>query len=258
MRSLLSLLALLPLLPAEAKDLEWHVQVVTASQYAPIEFVAQLRNPTAEKVAFPAKEERPGIVLTLETEGKPPVRKPLPKELAAYKGTAEVEPGQYAWYVSGDLRRAFGRLPPGRYTLRVGAAAAAFEILETSVEEARKNWTAPEGIDLLAKDGKAILVNRRKTPISLYAYGDRADQPLDALTTAQQWTGRAWTRSPGGFCGTGLEEVVIPAGGRREIALLPLPDGILRLSVPCFERKGEEAVAIEALSEPFLVDTFPG
>lgn len=254
---LLPILALLTLPAAAADDLGWHVQVATCSRFAPVEFVAMLRNVTTGKVAFQADGERPAVELVLEPEGKPAVRKPLPKDVVAWKGAAELEPGQYGWYLSGDLRRAFGRLPPGRYTLRVGTSLpAAFEVIDTTIEEARKNWSAPEGIELRIEKGVGVLVNRRKTAIALLAYGDRT--PLDGLVTVQQWTGRAWTRTPGGFCGTGLSEVTIPAGARREIALPVLPDGIVRVSLPCFERKGDAAEAIEAVSEPLLVDTFEG
>jgi hypothetical protein len=265
MRLLLPLLALLPLPLAAAADLEWHVQALPVSKYAPVEFQAQLRNVSAGKIPFKALGERPALELILEPEGKPAARQPLPKEAVAYKGAAELEAGQYAWYVSGDLRHAFGRLAPGRYALRVSlgpavSAPAAFEVIDTSVEEARKSWTAPEGIELRVKEpGVGVLVNRRKTAIGLWAYGDRKDRPLDAMATAQQWTGRAWTRFAGGFCGTGLVEITIEPGGEREVALpAEPPDGILRHSVPCFEKKGEAVESIEAVSEPFLVDNFKG
>jgi hypothetical protein len=141
----------------------------------------------------------------------------------------------------------------------VASPAAAFEVIDTSLDEARKAWKAPEGIEFRVKaPGVGVLVNRRKTAIGLLAYGDRKDEPLQALVTAQQWTGREWTRFPGGFCGTGLSEITIAAGGEREVALPEPPDGIVRLSVSCFERKGEAAEAIEAVTEPFLVDTFKG
>jgi hypothetical protein len=256
---LLPLLALLPLPAALAGDLGWHVQVVTTSKYAPVEFVAQLRNVTKGKIAFKAEGERPAIELILQRGKALPVRKPLPEETSVYKGPAELEPSQAGWYASGDLRLAFGRLEPGSYTLCAAleglvSEAAEFEVIDTSVEEARKHWTAPEGIEFRIKDGKGVLVNLRKTSIRLLAYGDRKDAPLDTLATAQQWTGRAWTRFPGGFCGTGLVEVTIAPGEQREIALPVFPDGILRFAVPC--SSGEEA--IEAVSEPFLVDDFKG
>jgi hypothetical protein len=259
--SLLPLLALLPLPPAAAGDLGWHVQVLTTSKYAPVEFQAQLMNVTAKKIAFNAEGDRPAIDLILEHGKAPAPRKPLPKDATVYKGPAELEPSQAAWYVSGDLRCAFGRLAPGSYALRVAigenvSEPAAFEVVDTSVEEARKNWTAPEGIEFRVKDGKGVLVNRRKTPIALLAYGGQA--PLNALVMAQQWTGRAWTASRGGYCGTGLEEVTIAPGAEREIALPSFPDGILRLSLSCYERKGDRNEAIEAVTEPFLVDTFKG
>jgi hypothetical protein len=229
------------------------VQVVSCSKYAPEEFAAQLRNVTTGKIAFKAEGDRLAVDLILEPEGKPAVRKPLPKEASCWKGPAELEPGAYGWYLGGDLRHAFGRLPPGRYKLRVAnSEPAAFEVIDTSVEEARKNWTAPEGVEFRVADGVGVLVNRRKTPIAVYAYGVR--QPLDALVTAQQWTGRAWGRFPGGFCGTGLQEVTIPAGGQRELALPALPDGILRLAVSCHD--AERKTPIEAVTEPFLVDMF--
>lgn len=258
-RVLLPLLALLPLPAAAAGDLGWHVQVASTSKYAPVEFVAQLMNVTKGRVAFKAEGERPAIELILEHAKAKAVRKPLPKEASVYKGPAELGPSQAGWYASGDLRLAFGRLEPGSYTLRVALGGlvsepAAFEVIDTSVEEARKNWTAPEGIEFLVKDGKGVLVNRRKTEIVLQAYGDRKDAPLDALVTAQQWTGRAWTRFPGGFCGTGLVPLRIAPGEQREIALPVAPDGILRFAVPC--SSGEEP--IEAVTEPFLVDTFKG
>jgi len=261
MRRILPLLALLPLPLAAADDLGWHVQVVTTSKYAPVEFQAQLRNVTQGKIAFASEGDQPAVELILEPEGKPAVRKPLPKEAVAYKGPAELEPSQYGWYVGGDLRLGFGRLAPGRYTLRaalkgVVSEPAAFEIVDTSVEEAKKNSVAPEGVELRMKDGKAILVNRKKTPIFLLAYGDR--KPLDALAMPQQWTGRAWTGPGGLFCGTGLSEVQIAPGEEREVTLPPLPDGILRIGVSCYERKGDANEAIEAVSEPFLVDTFKG
>ncbi|HEX5135367.1 MAG TPA: hypothetical protein VFY93_00210 [Planctomycetota bacterium] len=258
----LPLLALLPLPLAAADDLTWHVQVATVSKYAPVEFSAQLRNVSKGSLAFEAEGERPALELILEQEGKPAARKPLPKEAVAYKGPKELPPSEYAWFVSGDLRHAFGRLPPGKYTLRVSGGGtsepASFEVLDTSLEEAKKAWKGPEGVEFRVKaPGVGVLVNRRKTPIGLWAYGgDRKDQPLDAMATAQQWTGRAFEAFAGGFCGTGLEEVTVAPGGEREIALPALPDGILRLFVPCFERRGEKAVQIEALTEPFLVDTF--
>jgi hypothetical protein len=261
----LPLLALLPLPLAAAADLEWHVQVVSGSKYAPLEFVAQLRNVGKEKVTFKAEGDRPAVELLLEAAGKEPIRKPLPKEVAVYKGPSVLEMGQYGWYATGDLRRAFGRLAPGRYALRVSlggvvSAAAEFEVIDTSVEEARKAWTAPEGIEFRVKaPGVGVLTNRRKEPIGVWAYGgDRKDRPLDAMVTAQQWTGRAWQRFGGGFCGTGLEEVTLAPGAEREVSLPAMPDGILRLSVSCFERKGDKVSAIEAVSEPMLVDTFEG
>jgi len=164
--------------------------------------------------------------------------------------------------VSADLRRAFGRLPPGKYTLRVSAGAlsgpAAFEVIDTSLEEAKKAWKGPEGIELRVKaPGVGVLVNRRKTAIGLWAYGgEQKGKPLDAMATAQQWTGRAFEAFAGGFCGTGLEEVTIAPGAEREIALPSMPDGILRLSVPCFLRNGDQTTPVEAVTEPFLVDTF--
>ncbi len=267
MRRMLPLLALLPLPLAEADDLGWHVQVASCSKYAAVEFQAQLRNVTTAKVEFKAEGDRPTAELILEPEGKPAVRKPLPKDAAAYKGPSELEPGQYGWYVSGDLRRAFGRLAPGRYALRgvfgdLVSEPAAFEVIDTSVEEATKNWVAPEGVEFRVadKDGArvGVLANKRKTPLALLAYRGAAGAPLQALVTAQQWTGRAWTGWVGGFCGTGLEEVTLAPGAEREIALPPFPDGILRLAVSCHERKGEETEPIEASTEPFLVDTFKG
>jgi hypothetical protein len=253
----LPLLALLSLPVAAADDLGWTVGVVSCSKYAPVEFSALLRNVTAAKVPFKPDGDRPAIELVLTPEGKSAVRKPLPKEAICTKGPAEIEPGAFAWHVAGDLRRAFGRLPPGRYTLRAGdSEAAAFEVIDTSVEEARKNWKAPEGIELRVADGALVLVNRRKTPIVVPSYGDR--DPLDTLATPQQWNGRAWTRFVGGFCGTGLVDVTIPAGGQRSLALPPLPDGILQVSVSCSERKGDAAEWFEAVTEPFLVDTFGG
>jgi hypothetical protein len=261
MRKILPLLALLPLPAAAAGDLGWHVQVVTTSKYAPVEFQAQLLNVTKGNIKVKAEGDKPLIDLILEPEGKPPVRKPLPKETSAFKGPPELQPSQALWYVTGDLRLAFGRLAPGRYTLRAAigdrvSEPAPFEIVDTSAEEAKKNSVAPEGVDLRVKDGKALLVNRRKTPIFLLAYGDR--EPLDALAMAQQWTGRAWTGPQGLFCGTGLSEVKIVPGEEREVTLPPLPDGILRIGVSCYERKGDGTEAIEAVSEPFLVDTFKG
>jgi hypothetical protein len=261
----LPLLALLPLPLAAADDLEWHVQASTVSKYAPVEFQAQLRNVSTGKVAFKAEGDRPDLELILEPEGKPALRKPLPKGAVAYKGPEELAAGQYAWYVGGDLRHAFGRLAPGRYSVRVSlggttSAPAAFEVVDTSVEEARKAWEAPAGIEFRVKaPGVGVLVNRRKVAIGIWAYGgDRKDRPLDAMVTPQQWTGRAWTRFAGGFCGTGLEEVTIAPGGEREVALPAPPDGILRMSVSCFERKGEKVEAIEAVTEPLLVDEFKG
>jgi hypothetical protein len=254
---ILPLLALLPL--PLAPTLTWHVQVASCSKYAPVEFQAQLLNASKEKMEFRAEGDRPQVELILEPEGKPPVRKPLPKEANAYKGPAELEPSQAAWFLRGDLRRAFGRLPPGRYSLRAAhgenvSAPAAFEVLDTSIEEARKNSAGVEGIEFQVAGGVGVLVNRRARPLALLAYGKKT--PLDALVTAQQWTGRAWTRSPGLFCGTGLEEVVVAPGERREIALPPLPDGILRLAVSCVDRSPEGPVSVEALSDPILVDTF--
>jgi len=267
MRRILPLLALLPLPLAAADDLGWHVQVASCSKYAAVEFQAQLRNVTNGKIAFKGEGDRPAAELILESAGKAPVRKPLPRDAVAYRGPDELAPGQYGWYVSCDLRLAFGRLAPGRYTLRavfgdIASEPAAFEVSDTSVEEAKKNWAAPEGIEFRVADkdgGKVgILVNRRKTPLALLAYAGAQGAPLQALVTAQQWTGRAWTGFVGGFCGTGLEEVTIAPGAEREIALPSFPDGILRLAVSCHERAGEETKAIEAVTEPFLVDTFKG
>lgn len=267
MRSLrfLPLLALLPLPTAAAADLEWHAQVLTASKHAPVQFHAQLRNVSKAAIAFNVEGARPKAELILEPEGKEAVRKPLPKEATAYKGAEQVEPGAFAWYVSGDLRHAFGRLAPGRYALRVSigqqvSPPAAFEVIDTTVEDARKASKAPEGIEFRVKEPfKGVVVNRRKVPIGIWAYGgDRKDRPLDAMVTAQQWTGREWARAGGGFCGTGLEEVMIAPGAEREVALPAPPDGIQRLSVSCFEREGEKVSAVEALTEPFLVDTFGG
>ena len=128
---LLPLLALLSLPVSAADDLGWHVQVVTCSQYAPVEFVAQLRNISRRNVPFKPEGDRPGIELVLEPEGKPAIRKPLPKEATCTKGAEELPPGAFGWYLAGDLRRAFGRLAPGRYNLRVaGCEPAAFEVIE--------------------------------------------------------------------------------------------------------------------------------
>jgi len=259
----LPLLALLPLPLAAADDLAWDVQVATVSKYAPVEFSAQYRNYSKKNATFEANGERPALELILEPEGKPPVRKPLPKEAMVDKGPKELQPSQYGWYVKGDLRHAFGRLLPGKYTLRVSLGAqvskpAAFEVIDTSLEEAKKAWKSADGIELRVKaPGVGVIVNRRKTRIRLWAYGgDRKDRPLDALVTVQQWTGHAWQEPAGGFCGTGLGEVTIEPGGEREIALPPLPDGILRVAVACFERKGDKTSTIEVFTEPFLVDTF--
>ena len=263
MRKILPLLALLSLPAAAADDFRWQVQVSTVSKYAPVEFVAQLRNDTKAKLPFQAAGDRPAAELILEAEGKPAVRKPLPKEAVAYKGPAEVEPSQYAWYVSGDLRHAFGRLGPGRYTLRVAAHGvvtepAAFEVIDTSVEEARKDAAAIEGIEFRVKGKVGILRNRRKTPFAVLAYGDRKGEPLHAMVVVDQWAGprRGWTGPRGLFCGTGLEEVTIAPGEEREIALPDFPDGILRLSVSCCEGEGDAKKPLDAVTEPFLVDTF--
>lgn len=258
----LPLLALLPLPVAAAGDLGWDVQVSATSKFAPVEFRAQLVNVTNANVAFRAEGERPAVELILEADGKAAVRKPLPKQAVVSKGPSRLAPRQFGWYVSGDVRHAFGRLQPGRYTLRatlggVVSAPTAFEVVDTSLEDAKKAWNAPEGIEFRVKEeGVGILANHRKQPIQLWSYGDL--EPLQALVMVQQWTGRGWTASPGGYCGTGLVEVTIAPGAEKRVALPPIPDGIVRVAVSCSQGNGDKTVPIEAVTEPFLVDTFKG
>ncbi len=234
-----------------APDFAWQLQLPPEhSVHAAIRVQATLLLSGKTPVAAPKLD----IALLLQPEGGTPIRKPLPKDSNASVGPSPVPEGSYAWYVSLDLRRAFGRLEPGVYSFRIVDAAfpcepVKFEVLATTIEDARKNGGGPGEVRLEVRDGKGLLVNGSKGAIRLLAYGDRT--PLSALVGTEQWTGRKWFGGIGGYCGTGLEEIEIAAGERCEVELPPSDDGIVRyvLSV----RQGE--ASLQVASAPVLVDT---
>jgi len=243
--------AVATLLLLAAPDFGWRLQLPAEhSAFAAIRVQATLLLAGKTPVAAPKLD----IALELEPEGGKAIRKPLPKESMASPGPSPVTEGSYAWYVALDLRRAFGRLEPGKYTFRLidthfKCEPVRFEVVATTLDDARKSGGGPGAVRLEVREGKGTLVNGSKAPIRLLAYGENT--PLSCLTGAEQWTGRKWYGGIGGYCGTGLQEVVIPAGESRAIELPPTDDGIVRYVLDV--RTGEESLRV--VSEPVLVDT---
>jgi len=276
-------LLLLPLAllaaPARAEGpvngLQWDVQMERAfADVGALTVRAFLRNVAPGPLAYEAKGDRPPVELVLTPKGGKPVSKPLPAGFAVDRTRGALPRMQYAWFLTGDLREAFGKLPPGAYTVRLVHSAAyktdaagfhaapvpseplAFEIVKTTLEDARKQCPATPGIAFRAVEkGKGrvgLLTNHGEKPLTLWAYAGAPGQPLQALVATEVWNGRAWTGQAGGWCGTGLEEFVIAPGETREIALSPYADGILRFQLSCRDGKKDLTVC----SEPILVDTF--
>jgi len=262
--------------PAPVNGLQWDIQLDrTFSDVGALTVRAFLRNVAAGPLRYEAKGDRPPVELVLTPKGGKPVTKALPAGFAVDRSHGALPRIQYAWFLTGDLREAFGKLPPGTYTVRLVHSAAyktdapgfqpapipseplAFEVLKTTLDAARKQCPATPGIAFRAVEkGKGrvgLLTNHGEKPLKLWAYGDQGPgRPLQALVTTEVWNGRAWTGQAGGWCGTGLEEFTIAPGETREIALSPFADGILRFQLSCREGKKDLTVC----SEPILVDTW--
>ena len=186
----------------------------------------------------------PEILLT--PEGKETRRWKLrPDGIALRAPQGLVEPGQVALQASLDLRKVFGKLPAGRYSLQVvmpGAPSSetvTFEIVEASFEDAVKAHEPAEGLEFTVKEGRGVLTNRRKEAIRFLAYGTGGDgtkfvEPLPTLLHWERWHPKlGWIAVPMGYCGTGLGTFVLEPGKSCELELVPTDCGIFRYVLHC-------------------------
>jgi hypothetical protein len=189
-----------------------------------------------------------------------------------------LNPNAYALYVGCDLRRAFGPMPPGKYTVQIVHAASGYRtdvpgfqpkeivakpfrltVVKTTLQEAQKKNDGTKGLELrveTVKDRKvAVLTNRRNRPVTFQVYGpDRKQVPAQSLLMAEQWNGTKWQVAVLGFCGTGLQSFVLKPGESRELHLPHYTrEGIVRLRMSCAEGTGKHAKALVATSDAFLV-----
>lgn len=68
---------------------------------------------------------------------------------AHQSGNVDPPPGEIAYSAQFDLRRAFGRLRPGKYEVRVGPARAAFTVTGTTLAAAERANPGIPGLELI-------------------------------------------------------------------------------------------------------------
>jgi len=239
-------------------------------------FQVTLYNVSGAPMLYRLDGERPPLEFLLRRHGEKAERRvALPEKIDVIPVAAGRLPANgQAWIVRADLRRVFGPLEPGRYTVRVVHAAKgyrtdikgfapaevsstthAFEIIETSLEEARKNSPGSKDVAMRVvegKDGARIVrvTSLAKTPLNFFAYTVDGREPLSSLVLAQNWTGRSWAGGQGGFCGTGLAPVVLAPGQTRDLQAPQMHEGIVRLMLDFTDAAGKP---LRVQSEPFLL-----
>jgi hypothetical protein len=182
-------------------------------------------------------------------------------------GNVSPPPGEAAYVAQFDLRRLFGKLPAGRYQLRVGPAHADFAIADTTLADAERASGRPAGLDLIVDPPRqveknlwrletATLVNRSGAPVTYAAYIDNnPSHPLMTTMTWERWHPAHGWQSPGpmGWCGTGLGQQTTAAGARQRLHLLGgFSDGIYRY-VLTVDQGGRK---LRIPSQAVLVDNF--
>ena len=233
-----------------------------------------LYNVSGDALLYRLDGDRPAIELRLTRKGEPTVRKPLPKDVQVHRPGGDTIPkGGHAWLFMVDLTDVFGALQPGAYALEVvhaskgyrtdakgfapaeiAAGKVAFEIIETSLDDARQKNPASKDVALRLvklKDGTTVarMTNLGKGPLTFFAYTQEDErEPLSSLLVTESWTGRRWTGAVVGFCGTGLVRVTLHPGQTRDLMAPVLPAGIVRLTLEMTdpagraERSGAERV----------------
>ena len=234
-----------------------------------------LSNVSGGQITIPEAANRVDFVLTGQDQN--PVRREM-KGLQLQG--ANVRKGGYLYRFSTDLRRLFGRLKPGRYTLRlvlpgsaykikgvqnasdIPSADVSFVVIKTTLADARQA-TKKAGdvkIEVIPNKGKAPtlcrVTNTGNRTISVSAYVGPKDQPLTCISFVhEKWTGRGFIQtSMGGWCGTGLGEVQIKPGESRQLAIISHTEGIGRFKLS-YSANGKSRTAY---SDAVLIDTFNG
>ncbi len=170
---------------------------------------------------------------------------PVPDRMQQ-SGNVDPPPGEAAYSAQFDLRRLFGRLPAGRYQLRVGPARAAFAVTDTTLAAAERANPGIAGLDLVVeplvivdkawrRPETAHLHNHTADPVSFRAYtwGHDPKTPLMPIITWERWhPALGWSSPAGqfGWCGTGLGEQTTAPGASEWLHVMhtSLTDGIYR------------------------------
>lgn len=270
MRSVLAFAAAAALLAAPrasaapAASVVWEVTLAPGAEISSADAIlldARLVNRTGGTITF-HQDARPVLVLA---KGKGMrVEKALPQATGIHE-TGNFMPldGEVAHGFHLDLRRVFGRLPAGAYSLQVvypaaayrvegagkwprrdlASAKIAFRVTATSLADAEAANPADSELAMVLDppstiDGKwkryeqAVLRNVGRRPVTFRAYvrGDPAE-PLLATLEWERWSPTAGWVSPGslGWCGTGLGEFTLAAGASERLHVSPpSADGIYR------------------------------
>ena len=235
-----------------------------------------LSNVSAGQITILDAANKVDFVLTAQNQ------KPVRREMKGLQlQGANVRKGGYLYRFSTDLRRLFGRLAPGRYTVRlvlpgtaykikgvqsardVPSADVTFDVVKTTLAAARRagQKTSDVKIELIANQGKAPTfckvtnTGNRTIGITAYVFGPK-DQPLTCISFMhEKWTGRKFIQLwSGGWCGTGLGDVRIKPGESRKLEIISLTEGIGRFKLT-YTASGKSRTAY---SDAVLIDTFNG
>ncbi len=269
--------ALTKVIPGKAVDgLSWSLGMPRQfTDHDALSVTCTLSNVSGGQLTIPEAANK--VVFILTGQDQEPVRREM-KDLQLQG--ANVRKGGYLYRFSADLRRLFGRLKPGRYTVRLVLAGSAykikgvqnardvpsadvtFHVVKTTLADARQA-TKKAGdvrIEVIPNKGKAPtlcnVTNTGNRPISISAYVGPKDQPLTCISFVhEKWTGRGFIQtSMGGWCGTGLGEVQIKPGESRQLAIISHTEGIGRFALS-YSANGKSHTAY---SDAVLIDTFNG
>jgi len=198
-------------------------------------------------------EGYPEVILA--REGAPPRALRLQKKrIDGESRDPKAGPGEMVASWSFDLRRLFGPLEPGTYrvTLKLGDAVAetALTITAASLKDAEKAAIPEVGLDLVVKGGTATLRNRLREEVRVANLAGTGAPLQPPFLVERFHPAQGWIAVPMGFCGTGMGEAVLPAGGTADVVLRAPRAGILRFVLPV-TAGGKE---IRVVSNPVLAD----
>ncbi len=224
-------------------------------------FYRSARGPAPDPAFFPEVE--------LLAAGKAPVRRKIDAAVVPFPSRGlQPTPDAIAWSGRFDLRAVFGKLPAGKYVLRVrgpgGVASevAAFEIVEARIEDARKAGKEEGSVELRVEaeagaDGRiGVVTNRGRETMVFWGYAneEKVVEPVNSIARSERWHPvRGWRAEPFGLCGTGLRSVELAPGATLRILLMPAEDGIVRWVLELRPKGQESEQPVCAVSAPILV-----